>query len=101
MGRWEVMAEWNYVTADVLGPPPVGRTFWSVADVEERVRLAICEGGPKDGWVYDLDRMKPSDPASPPMFNAGSVTYEYRGDLARLPDGRIARVFVAADGKVE
>jgi hypothetical protein len=95
------MAEWNYVTADVLGPPPNGKAFWSALDVEERVRLAICEGGAKDGWVYDLDRMKPSDPDNQPMLNVGSVSYEYRGDLAQIPDGRIARVFRVADGKVE
>ena len=84
------MAEYQIVTTPSLGPPPDGRALWTVAQVEKRVRLVIADGGPKDGWVYDLDHMKMSDPDRAPVE---SVTYGDTGILGQLDDGRIVRVF--------
>lgn len=58
----------------------------TVAEVPELIPLVYCLGGPKDGWVYDASRAEKREP------NGEGFTYEYNGEVAMLPDGRLVRL---------
>lgn len=76
-----------------FGTPPNG-AFWTIAEVEERVPLMYCHGGPNGGWVYDLRDMKEAPPPDESqVLPPESITYEYMGEIARMADGRIVRIY--------
>lgn len=63
--------------------------YMTIGDVHEAVTLILMDGGPKDGWVYDITRAGKEEHRGEP----GTFTYEDVVELGKLEDGRIVRIY--------
>lgn len=61
--------------------------------MSEETSLIVLRGGPRDGWVYDLEIE-----ANKPKLEATAETFSYQpsGHFERRSDGALMQVYVPA-----